>query len=193
MTNAQDAKLVRVTTRALGGSVSSQIPLTAGKDNRFEVVVEGISGILLSTSGQPYALDIVAFDISAGANPHSENNNFTQGRSEAFDPVDGWPSKIATFTVTLNDIAAVQGHLLRYYAILTSANQIASFVESPLFLLYRHDLKAGADPSAEMRSALLNGLREQEDTNQARIANLYTSHAGGFIKDDRPNPGPDWQ
>jgi hypothetical protein len=65
---------------------------------------------------------------------------------EQFDGVDGWPSKVATFTVTLNDIAAVQGHLLRYYAILTGANQIVSFVESPLFLLYRHGLAIDAGP-----------------------------------------------
>ena len=114
MTNALNAKLVRITTRALGGSVSTQMPLIAGKDNRFDVVVEGIAGSLLSASGQPYSLEIAAFDISAGTNPHSESNNFTQRRSEAFDAVDGWPGKVATFTVTLNDIAAVQGHLVRY-------------------------------------------------------------------------------
>jgi hypothetical protein len=141
MTNAQNAKLVRVTTRSLGGSVPDQMPLTSGRENQFDVVVEGIAGNLLSTSGQPYSLEIVAFDVSAGANPHSEGNNFTQERLEEFDAVYGWPSKVATFTVTLNDIAAVQSHLLRYYAILTSVNQIVSFVESPLFLLYRHDLK----------------------------------------------------
>jgi hypothetical protein len=94
---------------------------------------------VLTTTGQPYSLEIHAFDITAAANPHSDRNDFTQRRLEQFDAVDGWPRKVATFTVTLNDPAAVQGHLLRYYAILTSANQIVSFVESPLFLLYRHD------------------------------------------------------
>jgi hypothetical protein len=191
MTNAQDARLVRITTRALGGSVSNQIPLTAGKDNRFEVVVEGIAGILLSTSDQPYSLDIAAFDISAGTNPHSENNNFTQRRSEAFTAVNGWPDKVSTFTVTLNDIDAVQGHLLRYYAILTSANQIVSFVESPLFLLYRHDLKAGADPQTEVRSAVLNNLPEQQNANEARTENLYASQTGDLVEDNSPNPDPD--
>ena len=43
-----------------------------------------------------------------------------------------------------HDLTAVEGHLLRYYAILTSANQIISFVESPLFLLYSGDLGVGA-------------------------------------------------
>jgi hypothetical protein len=191
MTNSQDARLVRITTRALGGSVSSQIPLTAGKDNRFEVVVEGIAGILLSTSEQPYSLDIAAFDISAGTNPDSEDNNFTQRRSEAFTAVNGWPHKVATFTIALNDIDAVQGHLLRYYAILTSANQIVSFVESPLFLLYRYDLKADASPQTEVRAALLDNLPEQQNANEAKTEDLYTSQTADLIQDDSPNPGTD--
>jgi hypothetical protein len=136
MTNAQTARLVRVTTRAPGGVVPSETPLSAGTGNQFEVVVEGLAGRLLSTTGQPYSLEIVAFDVTAGGNPHSECNNFTQKRLEQFDGVDGWPSKLAIFTVTLEDLAAVQGHLLRYYAVLLSASQIVSFVESPLFLLH---------------------------------------------------------
>jgi hypothetical protein len=135
MTNAQSARLVRVTTRAFGGAVPSEVPLAAG-GNRFDVVVEGLAGRLLSTTGQPYSLEIVALDVSAGGNPHSERNNFTQKRMEQFDGIDGWPNKLAVFTVTLNDPAAVQDHLLRYYAVLLSTNQIISFVESPLFLLH---------------------------------------------------------
>jgi hypothetical protein len=135
MTNAQTARLVRVTTRALGGAVPSETPL-AENGTKFEVVVEGLAGRLLSTTGQPYSLEIVAFDVTAGCNPHSERNNFTQKRLEQFDGVDGWPNKLAIFTVTLKDLAAVQGHLLRYHAVLLSAGQIASFVESPLFLLH---------------------------------------------------------
>jgi hypothetical protein len=136
MTNAQTARLVRVTTRALGGAVPSETPLAAEHGDQFDVVVEGLAGRLLSTTGQPYSLEIVAFDVTAGCNPHSERNNFTQKRLEQFDGVDGWPNKLAIFTVTLNDPAAVQGHLLRYHAVLLSAGQIASFVESPLFLLH---------------------------------------------------------
>jgi hypothetical protein len=136
MTNAQTARLVRVTTRALGGAVPSETPLAAGNGNQFDVVVEGLAGRLLSTTGQPYSLEIVAFDVTAGCNPHSERNNFTQKRLELFVGVDGWPTKLAIFTVTLNDLAAVQGHLLRYHAVLLSAGQIASFVESSLFLLH---------------------------------------------------------
>jgi hypothetical protein len=190
MTNALNAKLVRVTTRASGGSAATQMPLIAGQDNRFDVVVEGIAGSLLSASRQPYSLEIVAFDISAGTSPHSASNNFNQRRSETFDAADGWPSKVATFTVTLNDIAAVRGHLLRYYAILTSANDIVSFVESPMFLLYRHDISAGADPPADGQSAPPGNLREEINANDARIANLYTTQAGGLVENNSPNAGP---
>jgi hypothetical protein len=136
MMNAHSARLVRVTTRAFGGAVPSETPLGTGGANRFSVVVEGLAGRLLSTSGQPYSLEILALDLTAGCNPHSGRNNFTQKRLEEFDGVDGWPGKTATFTVTLNDLAAVQDHLFRYYAILVSANQVVSFVESPLFLLH---------------------------------------------------------
>ena len=152
MTNAHTARLVRITTRASGGSVPSEIPL-AGGCNQFSVVVEGLAGRLLSTSGQPYSLEIVALDVTAGGNPHSERNNFTQKRFEQFDGVDGWPNKLAVFTVTLNDLAAVQDHLFRYYAVLLSTNQIISFVESPLFLL--HADPRGRDPSGgELEGAL---------------------------------------
>jgi hypothetical protein len=144
MTNALTARLVRVTTRALGGSVPSETPLAADC-NQFNVVVEGVAGRLLSTSGQPYSLAIVALDVTAGANPHSQRNNFTQKRQEQFDGVDGWPNKVATFTVTLDDLAAVQDHLFRYHAVLLSANDIVSFVESPLFLLHANPPRARWD------------------------------------------------
>jgi hypothetical protein len=135
MPNANNAKLVRITTRAFGGGIFSDTPLSA-LTNRFDVVVEGTSGHVLGASGQPYGLRISALDLTTGTNPNSAANNFSQQRIEQFDPVHGWPDKVATFTVTLNDLMAVQGHLFRYYAILTSANQIISFVESPLFLLH---------------------------------------------------------
>jgi hypothetical protein len=135
MTNALNAKLVRVTTRALGGSVPNEIPLTSTRSNQFSVVVEGTAGRILGASGQPYMLEILAFDITAGANPHSEANRFTQRRLERFDATHGWPEKVSFFTITLYDLVAVEAHLLRYYATLISANQIISFVESPLFLL----------------------------------------------------------
>ena len=82
------------------------------------------------------ALEIGALDLTTGTNPHSAANNFSQRRVERFDDAHGWPDKVATFTITLNDLLAVQGHLFRYYAILTSPNQIVSFVESPIFLLH---------------------------------------------------------
>jgi hypothetical protein len=140
MVNANNAKLIQITTRASGGSVPNEIPLTSGKGNQFSVVVEGTAGRVLGASGQPYMLEIVAFDLTAGANPHSGANHFTQRRLERFDAAHGWPDKVTIFAITLNDLAAVEGHLFRYYATLASVNQIISFVESPLFLLYKGDL-----------------------------------------------------
>ncbi len=135
MSNAHNAELARVATRPWGSGMTSTTPLATGGD-RFQVVVEGRAGVLLATSGQPYTIEIVAFDITAGVNPHSALNNFTQRITEEFDAADGWPHKVAVFTIILNDRDAVQGHLLRYYATLMSGSQVTSFVESPIFLLF---------------------------------------------------------
>jgi hypothetical protein len=135
MPNANTAKLVRIATAPLGSSISSPIPLNA-LNHQFDVIVEGKSGSVLGVSGQPYGLQILAYDLTTGTNPHSAANNFSQQRTERFYDAYGWPEKVATFTVTVNDPLAVQDHLFRYYAILISANDIISFVESPLFLLH---------------------------------------------------------
>jgi hypothetical protein len=142
MPNANNAKLVRIATRALGSHIATTTPLATGY-NSFEVVVEARAGSVLGASAQPYSLAISALDITTGTNPHSEANNFSQQRLERFSASYGWPNKAATFTVTLNALMAVQGHLFRYYATLTSPNQIVSFVESPLFLLYLYRAEFG--------------------------------------------------
>jgi len=134
MPNANTAKLVQVTTRAFGGRIFSDTPLSV-LSRQFDVVVEGKSGQVLGGSGQPYRLRISALDLITGTNPHSAANAFSQERIERFDADHGWPDKQATFTIRVNDPMAVQGHLFRYYAILASANEIVSFVESPIFLL----------------------------------------------------------
>ena len=143
MPNANNAKLVKITTRALGGGVPTDNPLSAAYA-QFDVVVEGRAGRVLGVSSQPYELQISALDLTTGTNPHTAANNFSQRRMERFDAAHGWPDKVARFIVTLDDPPAVQGHLFRYYAILTSANQVVSFVESQIFLLYQHEVDLGS-------------------------------------------------
>jgi hypothetical protein len=144
MANANNAKLMRRTTRAVGGKVPNELPLTAGKGNQFSVVVEGTAGRVLGASSQPYMLEIVALDITASANPHSEANHFTHRRLERFDAAHGWSDKVVSSLSPSTSSPPWRGHLLRYYATLISANQIISFVESQLFLLYKGDLGVGA-------------------------------------------------
>jgi hypothetical protein len=136
MANANNAKLIRIATRSWGSNIDSATPLT-DEDNRFQVVIEGKAGTVLGASSQPYTLEIGAFDITAGVNPDSAANKFTQLRIEQFNAAHGWPHKKAIFTIALHDAPSVQGHLLRYYATLISANHVVSFVESPTFLLVR--------------------------------------------------------
>lgn len=130
--NPNHAELVRLTVREPQPLVGPPLGSVAF---RFDVVVEGRAGSVLGASGQPYALTVSAFDFTAGTNPHSTDNTFTQKRVESFELAHGWPDKVATFTVAVRDPDLVHGHLLKYFATLVSPNQITSFVESPLFLL----------------------------------------------------------
>lgn len=133
--NPNDAELVRIYTASLSG-FPDQTPITGTTPNtdvQFKVIVEGEAGEVLGQSGQPYDLTIQALDITNGTNPGA---SFTQAAPGAF-MAPNWPNYKNEFTVTIlaADVPAINGHLLRYYAVLTSANQIDSFVESPLFLL----------------------------------------------------------
>jgi hypothetical protein len=131
--NPNHAELLRITVRE---------PERLTRDGegppayRFDVVVEGRAGSVLAASSQPYTLSVSAFDFTAGANPHSAENAFTQKRVERFDAAHGWPDKVATFTVVVNDPDLVDGHLVKCFATLVSPNQINSFVEGPLVLLH---------------------------------------------------------
>lgn len=156
--NPNDARLLRIVTQSCQEEGLDETPLADGA-TRFEVVVEAAAGSVLGRSGQPYWLRIDALDLTGGANPHSSMNNFSQQRYEAFTADFGWPKRIARFLVTILDINAVDGHLFRYYAILSSTNNIQSFVESPLFLLARPQAHLAGpqsgfeDPSASPSSA----------------------------------------
>jgi hypothetical protein len=114
--NPNHAQLGRITVQEPQRIVPDQASAIGPPAFRFEVVVEGRAGTVLGASAQPYTLSLTAFDFTAGTNPHSHANTFTQQRVELFDAAHGWP-------------------LLKCFATLISTNQIASFVESPLFLM----------------------------------------------------------
>jgi hypothetical protein len=136
MANPNDVDLIRIFTQRNANGVEDLTPITPG-GNTFFVTVEGEAGAVLGQSSQPYTLRISALDLDDGANPNSAQNNFTQleGGNPAFDAAHGWPNKRVTFTVTLNDVAAVNGRTLVYRARLLSQNQIVSIVESKDFIL----------------------------------------------------------
>ena len=136
MPNPNDVELLRIFTTVDPSGVEDLTPITPGKTS-FSVTVEGEAGNVLGQSSQPYTLRISALDLDDGTNPNSAQNNFTQfeGGNPAFDAAHGWPTKRVTFEVTLNDVAAVNGHSLEYRARLLSQNQIVSTVRSKEFVL----------------------------------------------------------
>jgi hypothetical protein len=134
--NPNHAELVRVTVRGPRQIIGDHASTIGPPAFQFDVIVEGEAGQVLGASAQPCTLSMFAFDFTAGANPDSAANSFTQQRVERFDVAHGWPDKVATFTVVLKDPDAVEGHLLQFFATLLSTNQISSFVESSLLLVH---------------------------------------------------------
>jgi hypothetical protein len=132
--NPNDAEVVRVFTRQGSGGVPDYTPNVTNGSHSFQVVVEAEAGTVLGNSSQPYQLRIEALDITAGDNPGTP---FSKTVAQQLSSANGWPQKTEAFTVTLTpaQIAARKDHILKYYAVLLSSNDIISFAESPLFIL----------------------------------------------------------
>jgi len=149
--NADDAKLVSVYVREMNGNIPSfSLRVSGAGDGEsvsLEVVVEAGAGKVLSNSGAPYLLSLVAFDITLGQNAHPcsafvktvvENFNNTTGNSSQ------WPEYRSVFTLTLTQAQAdaLAGHVLQYTVTLISpppgsgspAN-VVSFLRSEPFIL----------------------------------------------------------
>lgn len=141
MPNPNDADLVRIYTREAGGTIAATTPHVSTGGHSFEVVVEAEAGSVIGGSLQPYTISLVAFDLTAGANPGAPFSTSTAGQH--FDNVSGnisvWPSYEERFTITLTaaQATAVANHVLQYTAALVSGgtNPVTSFAQSPLFIL----------------------------------------------------------
>ncbi len=149
--NANDAKLVSVYTREANGNIPSFCLRVSGAIDEesvsLEVVVEARAGWVLSNSGAPYLLSLVAFDITLGQNAYpctafaktvTENFNNTTGS------ISQWPEYKSVFPVALTQAQAdaLVGHVLQYTVTLISpppgsggpAN-VVSFLRSEPFIL----------------------------------------------------------
>jgi hypothetical protein len=142
-----DAEIVRVYARNVGGSIADYtINLDAAQ--QLEVVVEIEAGAQLVGLGVNYTLRIDPVDFTAGNSPSWEppalnpalamqtplGTNF--GVYPVAGPTAGQHREV--FTVTVGNLASVQHHILRYYAMLYTAggpSAVATFAESPLFTI----------------------------------------------------------
>ncbi len=149
--NANDARLVSVYPREVNGSIPNFSPRVSGtkvgESVSFEVIVEAGAGNVLGSSGAPYFLSLVAFDITLGQNAYP-CTAFAKTVTENFKNTTGilsqWPEYKSAFTVTLtqDQARALVGHVLQYTVSLISpppgsgspANVI-SFLRSELFIL----------------------------------------------------------
>ncbi len=149
--NANDAKLVSVYTREANGGIANFSPRVSGAKEgesvSFEMVIEAQAGYVLGSSGAPYLLTLVAFDITSGHNAYpSSAFNFSviENYNNNTGLISQWPTYKSVFTVTLNHAQAdaLVGHILQYTVSLISpppgsgspANAI-SFLRSEPFIL----------------------------------------------------------
>ncbi len=143
MPNPNDADLVRVYTREAGGTIAETTPHVSASPHSFEVVVEAEAGSVLCGSSQPYTISLVAFDLTAGANPGAPFTVNTSGElfNNTFGNITPWCAYEEKFTITLTaaQAAAVTDHIMQYTAVLFSrpgsTNPVISFIQSPLFML----------------------------------------------------------
>ena len=138
-----DARLTRVYTAVTGSSVQEDIPdqPDAGEvaDPNFDLFIEAAAGNAIGTSGTPYTLTITGINVTRLIVVAA----LTSTQPQAFDNVHGWKSSGDDFVKTQNitfplPLAApnAPSDLYRFFVRLVTPNlQIASFAESPLFML----------------------------------------------------------
>jgi hypothetical protein len=149
--NAHNAKLVSVYTREVHGNIPGYCLRVSGKADEttasLEVVVEAKAGWVLGNSGAPYALSLVAFDITLGCNAEPYTA-FMKAVAENFTKATGncsqWPEYKSVFPVTLtrSQADALVGHVLQYTGTLISPPpdsgspaHIVSYIRSEPFIL----------------------------------------------------------
>jgi hypothetical protein len=138
--NPTDAQIVRVYTQVTppggGAGVADASPNFIGPGPlapTFDVVVEAEAGAILAFSSQPYSLVLYAYDVTQGVRVFPMDVPL----GSIFGP-PSWPSFQQVTTIPLSGVPYIPGHVYKYTAALTSAglNAIASFMDSPLFILY---------------------------------------------------------
>jgi hypothetical protein len=150
--NANDAQLVRISTRETNGKIADFTPGVSGAaiggNISFDLVEAAEASLPLSASGADYTLSLTAFDKTIGiaAEPSSA---LTLKVKESFDSsygnIESWPRYESQFPVTLTQAQADQlvGHVIQFTAILINPrpgsggvpNIVSYLVSSPILLV----------------------------------------------------------
>jgi hypothetical protein len=159
MTQANNAEIVRVYTRELGGTIEDLSPTVSAGSHQFEVIVEAEAGSVRANNDSSYTITLTAFDITAGQsaaasisatmNPATLNQRFRNTSANlpsAGDPtvsgannITAWPAYEQRFVITLTAAQAANaaGHVCQYTAKLQtplgSSDPIVSITQSKLF------------------------------------------------------------
>jgi hypothetical protein len=130
--NPNDAELVDVFTRQVGGAVSDEsLPV----DEDFEVVAEVEAGQALFNLGAQFTTNIVIRDITANDDIPADPAAGFSGQTSSAD----WPTQAHTFvyTVAVAGLAGRENHICEVQSFLTVGigTPNVSFATSPMFIL----------------------------------------------------------
>jgi hypothetical protein len=138
-----DARLTRVYTAVTNSTVQEDIPdqPDAGEpaDPNFDMFVEAAAGNAIGSTGMPYTLTITGVNVTKQV----VVPQLTSAVGQAFNAASGWTPSGDDFVKTQNitfplplPAPNAPNDLYRFYVSLVTPNlQIASFVESNLFML----------------------------------------------------------
>jgi hypothetical protein len=141
--NDNDARLTRVFTALTGSTVEEDIPnmpdVGEPADTDFDVFIEGAAGNNVGSSATPYTLTITGVNVTKQV----VVPQLSSVQNQAFNAASGWVSSGDDFVKTQNitfplplPAPSAPNDLYRFYVSLVTPNfQIASLVESNLFML----------------------------------------------------------
>jgi len=141
--NDNDARLTRVYTALTGSTVEEDVPnmpdVGEAADADFDLFIEGAAGNNVGSSATPYTLTITGVNVTKQAVVPA----LSSVNSQAFNAANGWVSSGDDFVKTQNitftlplPAPSAPNDLYRFYVSMVTPNfQIASLVESNLFML----------------------------------------------------------
>jgi hypothetical protein len=130
--HSNDVELVRVYTREPGGVISDETIPHDPAGTTVDIAIECEAGAAITSLNPPYKLLVYVRDLME----HQEidwTNEATPLTGSLGDA--NWPSLAVTHVIQAKSTNFNKGHVYNVLAVLTVGTEIASFAESPMFII----------------------------------------------------------